>query len=114
MKTLTFELVEWHKHVPQLNGMTSLQVRNFKKKFFVGSAFNAAFPLSGFELPQRWVLDGTVLTSNGDEYEFSWRPDSTLTFSDLIQNSAVEWAQAMEEAANAEEALSIKCVARIL
>ena len=100
MRTLKFELVEWQRVFPQTNGFTTMQMREFKKQYFKGTAFNAAFPLSNYELPQRWILDGTVTTFDGEECEFSWRPDHVLTFSELIQNSA----EAMENAIAAEYA----------
>lgn len=115
MKKLEFDLIEWHeayKNVPK--NITSLQMRNLKKKYFKGDAFNTAFPLALIEMPQRWILDGVVEIEDGSEYEFEWRPDGILTFTDLIKRSEVAWAEQMQEAANAEFAVSIRCVARVL
>ena len=115
MKTLEFDLIQWHeayKNIPK--GFTSLQIRNLKKQYFKGSAFNTAFPLALIEMPQRWILDGVVEIEDGSEYEFSWRPDGILTFTDLIQNSGRAWAAKMQEAANAEYAVAIRCLARVL
>ena len=115
MKTLEFNLVEWsvaREAMPK--NLTSLQVRNYKKQYFKGKAFDTAFPLSNHELPQRWILDGTVEVESGEEFDFSWRPDNTLTFTDLILNSGEAWADSMKEVAKGEFATSIKCVARVL
>lgn len=115
MKKLEFDLIEWHevyKSIPK--NITSLQMRNLKKKYFKGDAFNTAFPLALIEMPQRWILDGVVEIEDGSEYEFEWRPDGVLTFTDLIKNSGEAWAKKMQEAANAEFAVSIRCVARVL
>lgn len=115
MKKLEFDLIQWHeayKKIPK--GFTSLQMRNLKKDYFKGDAFNTAFPLALIEMPQRWILDGVVEIEDGSEYEFSWRPDGILTFTDLIKNSSQAWSEKMQEAANAEYAVSIRCVARVL
>lgn len=114
MKTLEFDLIEWHEALKVMpKNFTSLQVRNYKKQYFKGKAFDTAFPMSNFELPQRWTLDGTVEIKNGDQFDFSWRPDGTLTFTDLIKNSGEQWAKSMIEVANSEFAVSIKCVAKV-
>ena len=115
MKKLEFDLIQWHeayKKIPK--GFTSLQMRNLKKEYFKGDAFNTAFPLALIEMPQRWILDGVVEIEDGSEYEFSWRPDGILTFTDLIKNSGHAWSEKMQEAASAEYAVAIRCVAQVL
>ena len=57
MKKLEFDLIQWHeayKKIPK--GLTSLQMRNLKKDYFKGDAFNTAFPLALIEMPQRWIF----------------------------------------------------------
>lgn len=112
MKTLTFDLIQWHTALKEMpRNFTSLQVRNYKKQYFIGNAFNTAFPMSNWELPQRWSLTGTVEVEGGEEFDFAWKPDGTLTFTDLIKNSGEQWAKSMSEVADGEFAVAIKCVA---
>lgn len=119
MRTLNFDLVTFSddrkRFILQNPDATESMWRKFKQKHFTGSAFNAAFPLSGFPLPLNWSLKGEAILENGDCFEFNWTPEGNkrVTFDDLILVSGEKWADMMEKFTGGQDALSIKCVAMV-
>lgn len=113
VREIRFNMFEWHHIYNEIKDKPPMVIHNARKKHFKGDGFSFAFPLMGIETPYHWSLTGTVITEEGGEYEFEWKPDGKLTFTQLMYGSAVAWAKSMHEIAGGEHVISIECIAEM-